>query len=203
MMAPGRGNAWRRVGLVLPAVLLAALSVGILPDRASIAPHEHFVIVSAVSVLSSLFAVLVLAAAVQIADLRVLALALAFLCLSGLFAVHGLATPGVIAPGTYLALFSGAWFLAASTLESRIAVHRQLLRYRRRIVSATLAVLSAYGTIALIDLVLQRAAALGRAVRPSWLGTVERGVGSTGSGSAADALGGATIALLALALVHY
>jgi hypothetical protein len=199
------------VGLVLPAVLLAALSVGILPDRASIAPHEHFVIVSAVSVLSSLFAVLVLAAAVQIADLRVLALALAFLCLSGLFAVHGLATPGVIAPGTngwvsasaYLALFSGAWFLAASTLESRIAVHRQLLRYRRRIVSATLAVLSAYGTIALIDLVLQRAAALGRAVRPSWLGTVERGVGSTGSGSAADALGGATIALLALALVHY
>ncbi|MCX7624584.1 MAG: HD-GYP domain-containing protein [Thermomicrobium sp.] len=210
MPGSGRRRGWW-LGATLPLLVLGAFSAGLLPDRALVAPRGHFVIVSVVSALSFVLAMLVLAAAQQIADLRVLALALAFVALTGFFSIHGLATPGIIAPGTNgwvgtsarLALFAGAWFIAASALESRIGAHRALLRYRGATVLATLSTLTVYGTLALSDLVLQRATATGEPARPGWLQAIERAVAALGSGTPAFALGGASLALLSLALVHY
>lgn len=204
-------QGWWFLGATVPLLLLVAFALGLLPDPALIVPHGHFIVVTIVSAVSFVIAALVLAAAVQIADFRVLALALAFLSLSGLFAIHGLATPGVIAPGTNgwvgvsarLALFGGSWFLAASALESRIAVHRTLLRYRGWIALGTVLLLVAYGSVAVSDLALQRAAALGTAVRPGWLRTLEQLAAMMGGGRGALMLGLASLALSLLAFAHY
>lgn len=177
MYARQRQLRWWFLGSAVPLLLLVAFFLGILPDRALVAPHGHFVFISIVSVLSLVIAVLVLAAAVQITDFRVLALALAFLSLSGFLSIHGLTTPGVIgqelnswfSSAARLALFGGAWFLAASALESHIAAHRLLLLHRWWIVFSTSVVLAVYGTAGVSDLLLQRSIGLDADGRAGWL----------------------------------
>ncbi|MCX2726793.1 HD-GYP domain-containing protein [Thermomicrobium sp. 4228-Ro] len=204
-------QGWWFLGAAVPLFVLFAFLLDILPDHALVVPRGHFIVVTLISVLSFVIAALVLAAAVQIADVRVLALALAIVSLSGLFAIHGLATPGVIAPGVNgwvgasarLALFGGSWFLAASALESPIAVHRTLLRYRGWIALGTALLLVAYGSVAVSDLVLQRAAATEAGARLSGLRTLEQLATTIGGGRTALVLGLASLALSLLAFAHY
>lgn len=202
-------SSWWIVGSMLPLAVLAALLTGVLPDEPVVVPKAHFLIVSTLAAVSCLLAVVVLIGAAQIADVRVLALALAFLTLSGLFFVHGLATPGILAPGpngwvgaaARIGLFAGAWFLAASTLEERVAVQRTLLRLRGRIVLVTGLLLLLTGLVAAIDLVTLRVR--GPLNRTPLLEAVGQAVTALSTGWSAVGLGIASIALLLVTTVHY
>jgi class 3 adenylate cyclase len=81
--------------IALFAYLIATPSANI--DLAS--PVEHFVITTNVAVLAFFAAVLVARAALQLGQYRTLLVALGFGSIGGIFAVHGLATPGVLLRG--------------------------------------------------------------------------------------------------------
>ncbi|TMF53110.1 MAG: hypothetical protein E6I22_10985, partial [Chloroflexi bacterium] len=102
-------------------------------------PVEHFYIVSAASLVAFGLATLLAIAAVQIAQYRVLFLALGFMAMGGIFAVHGLATPGLLLGGesapyagavvgvsAYLALFIPSLLFAASYTPITAAFERRL-----------------------------------------------------------------------------
>jgi putative nucleotidyltransferase with HDIG domain len=59
-------------------------------------PHGHFYIVTSVAVLSTVIAVLIGIAGSRLRNIEVSFLALAFISLAEMFAVHGLATPGLM-----------------------------------------------------------------------------------------------------------
>ncbi len=99
-------------------------------------PREHFVIVTVVSLLAFALAALLAVAAVQIAQYRILFLCLGFMAMGGIFAVHGIETPGALMSGGYaaavkgvsafLALFVPALFFAASSTPITAAFERRL-----------------------------------------------------------------------------
>jgi len=113
-------------------ILLPALTFGWLVTHPPIdlsirIPLQHFYIVTAVSLLAFGLAVLLAIAAMQIAQYRVLFLCLGFMAMGGIFAVHGLMTPGIVGDAddvayagaivgisAYLSLFVPALFFAAS-----------------------------------------------------------------------------------------
>src|SRR6267142_4417425 len=59
-------------------------------------PVEHLVITTNVSLIALLVAVLVARAALQVRHYPTLLIAMGFACMAGIFAVHGLSTPGVL-----------------------------------------------------------------------------------------------------------
>src|SRR5947208_3810341 len=113
--------------LLFPAGIFAWLAAHPASDPNLIVPGQHFLIVTAVSLLAFGLAVLLAIAAVQIAQYRVLFLCLGFMAMGGIFAVHGIDTPGILQRGdaakyagavvgisAYLSLFVPALFFAAS-----------------------------------------------------------------------------------------
>ncbi|MHB8576811.1 MAG: HD domain-containing phosphohydrolase [Dehalococcoidia bacterium] len=82
-----------------PIALLAWLRAHPAQNLRVTAPAQHFFIVTAVSLLALGVAGLVAVAALQIQQYRVLFLALGFMSMGGLFAVHAFATPGMVMPG--------------------------------------------------------------------------------------------------------
>jgi class 3 adenylate cyclase len=103
-------------------------------------PVEHLVITTNVSLLALLVAVLIARAALQVRHYPSLLIAVGFMCMAGVFAVHGLSTPGVIQRdakaddaslvvgiSAELALWTSALFFAirytpiAKWLERRVA----------------------------------------------------------------------------------
>lgn len=81
--------------LALFVYLLATPSANV--DLTS--PVEHFVITSNVAILAFVSGVLVARSAVQLRQYRALLVALGFGSIGGIFAVHGLATPGILLRG--------------------------------------------------------------------------------------------------------
>ena len=123
-------------------------------------PVEHLVITTNVSIIALLVAVLVARAALQVRHYPTLLIALGFACMAGLFAVHGLSTPGVIqrddkaadaglvvGMSAELALWTSALFFAvrytpvAGWLERRVPP--------RRLIVVVLVAIFAYATAAL------------------------------------------------------
>jgi putative nucleotidyltransferase with HDIG domain len=80
--------------LLLLAGLLAIPAI----DPELEVPIQHFWVVSAVALLALLVAVMLAISAAQLQHYKLLLLSVGFMALAGLFAVHGLATPGVILP---------------------------------------------------------------------------------------------------------
>lgn len=78
--------------VLLPAVPVAWVLADAQRNRDVILPTEHFMIVTVVALLAAGVAVLV---ALQIEQYSVALIALGFMSMAGLFAVHALATPGV------------------------------------------------------------------------------------------------------------
>jgi hypothetical protein len=128
------------VGLLfLPPGIFAWLVTHPAVDPSIVVPRQHFLIVTAVSLLAFGLAVLLAIAAVQIAQYRVLFLCLGFMAMGGIFAVHGIDTPGILQTGpaaeyadgvvgvsAYLSLFVPALFFAASYTPLTAAFERRL-----------------------------------------------------------------------------
>lgn len=125
--------------MVIPAIAFAWLLGHPAVDATVRVPFEHFAIVTTVSALAFTLAILLAIAAMQIAQYRVLFLCLGFMAMGGIFAVHGLETPGILGdPGdvayagqivgisAYLSLFIAALFFAASYTPVTGAFERRL-----------------------------------------------------------------------------
>jgi hypothetical protein len=138
-----------RPSATIPAAALGSLlfPVGIFlwllthsqADPAVVVPRQHFLIVTVVSLLAFALAALLAVASVQIAQYRVLFLCLGFMAMGGIFAVHGIDTPGIMESGeagryagavvgvsAYLSLFVPALFFAASYTPLTAAFERRL-----------------------------------------------------------------------------
>src|SRR5437899_7581782 len=97
-MSPARPLAVMVVAL-LPSVLLAWFLADPARNQPIAIGLEHFVITSNVSIVAALVAFLVARAALDVGHFRTLLIALGFGCMAGIFAVHGLSTPDVLARG--------------------------------------------------------------------------------------------------------
>src|SRR2546427_10992177 len=125
--------------LFFPIGVFAWLAAHPAIDPSVVVPRQHFLTVTAVSLLAFGLAVLLAIAAVQIAQYRVLFLCLGFMAMGGIFAVHGIDTPGILQSGeaakyagavvgisAYLSLFVPALFFAASYTPLTAAFERRL-----------------------------------------------------------------------------
>jgi putative nucleotidyltransferase with HDIG domain len=108
-------------------------------DPKVVVPYQHFAIVTVVSLLAFVLALMLAVAALQIAQYRVLFLSLGFMAMGGVFAVHGITTPGILKTGVaaeyaatvkgisaYLSLFVPALFFAASYTGATATFERRL-----------------------------------------------------------------------------
>ena len=111
--------------LASPLVMLAVLRTHPGDDPTLQAPTFHFWVVSMTSVAAAVAGGLIIASARTLRETRLLFLALAFVSIAGVFAVHGLMTPGFIADHSYssvpvsawASVFVGAVFVAISAIE--------------------------------------------------------------------------------------
>src|SRR5206468_8891581 len=87
------------VAALLPTALLSWYLSDPARNQPIVIRLEHFVITSNVSVVAALVAFLVARAALGVGHYRALLIALGFACMAAIFAVHGLATPGVLEQG--------------------------------------------------------------------------------------------------------
>ncbi|MPZ98745.1 MAG: HD domain-containing protein [Dehalococcoidia bacterium] len=147
--------------LAVPAIAFAVLQVAPTLDvRARLhSPEGHFYIVSAVALVSVLLALVASVAALRSRNPRVVWLALAFLGMSGVFAVHGLSTPGFIVDDRFtaasgfssrLSLVLAASFLAASSVDWPGPLSNTLVRGRATVLGGAVAMLAAYGLLVLV-----------------------------------------------------
>jgi HD-GYP domain-containing protein (c-di-GMP phosphodiesterase class II) len=127
------------LAVLLPVGIYAWLRWHPAQDASLAAPVQHFYIVSGVSLLAFALAILLAIAALQIAQYRALFLCLGFMAMGGIFAVHGLSTPGilgdaedlqyadrVVGVSAFLSLFVPALFFAASYTRLAGAFERRL-----------------------------------------------------------------------------
>src|SRR4051794_26336222 len=82
-----------------PVALFALMSSQVLPDPSWVIPNFHFFVVSLTSLIALFLACLMVLAAGQLREARVVFLSLAFMAIAGIFAVHGLTTPGALFQG--------------------------------------------------------------------------------------------------------
>ena len=87
------------VVVLSPLAVLAWLLSSPDANQPWIIPVEHLIVTANVSIVALLVAVLTARAALQVRHYPTLLIALGFMCMAGLFAVHGLSTPGVIQRG--------------------------------------------------------------------------------------------------------
>lgn len=94
-------------------------------DPLIMAPGFHFWVVSGTALAAAIACIVIIASARSLRETRLLFLALAFACIAGVFAVHGLMTPGYMADELYtsvgvsawLSIIVGATFVALSAIE--------------------------------------------------------------------------------------
>ncbi len=140
-------------------------------------PVQHFFVVTDISLIAAGVALLVARAALQSDHVRVLLIALGFMSMAGLFAVHAIATPGVLGAGglvssqgyfasassamsyggtviglsAYLSLFVPALFFAASFSPVALRLKQRVRFAATGMVIVVAAALVAYGAIAVLN----------------------------------------------------
>jgi HD domain len=128
--------------LIAFGLLVPATFVPLAADRGGamlVVPYQHFYIVSAVAIVAAIVAAALAIATIQIGLYRVLFLCLGFMSLCGIFAVHGLTTPGILVPNlfkqysgsavaisAYLSLAVPGLFFAASYMPGLARLERRL-----------------------------------------------------------------------------
>jgi len=123
-----------------------------------VSPIGHIEVVSIVSALCATLASVVSIVVLRSSNPRLLWLAMAFLTMSGLYAVHGLTTPGILINGEYFAVigFSGrlaflSWttFMVASAFDWKGPWASAIVAKRAWILVATTVAIAVYGAVAL------------------------------------------------------
>ena len=84
------------IALVIPLVVVAYLLASPSANRTLASPVEHLIVTTNVAILAFFASLLVARAALQLHQYRSLLVAMGFGSIGGIFAVHGLATPGVL-----------------------------------------------------------------------------------------------------------
>lgn len=137
-------------------------------------PVQHFYIVSAASLLAATVAAILAVTTIQIGLYRVLLICLGFTSMGGIFAVHGLLTPGVIVPdrleesayrvvgmSAYFSVAVPAIFFAASFAPGTSWLERRIPFWPAGwLVVVTFVAVAAYGAIALLKTNLLSASVL-------------------------------------------
>lgn len=142
-----------------PTVVLGVLLSGLVGDAVLAAPMFHFYVVSFGSLIGFVITFLLLYAASQVRDSRVVFLGLAYLGIAGISIVHGLTTPGALVPGSNpwvglssrLSLFVGAVFYALSTIDRERPVHRWVVRHQARLILGFIVALVIFGVVAVLS----------------------------------------------------
>lgn len=140
----GLGGALIAAPLAIFGILYAVPSW----DRAIMAPSFHFYVVGLTALAAAIACGVVIASASTLRETRLLFLGLAFFSIAGIFAVHGLATPGFILDEFYPSVPISAWlsaalggaFAAASVVTLPPKLDRALAR-NGNVIFATAAVL--------------------------------------------------------------
>lgn len=144
---------------VLPMLIFLLLDLQLTSDPFWQIPNGHFLIVTLTALITLFVAILMVIAASQLKDARVVFLSLSFLAIAGIFAVHGLTTPGALVAGpnpwvgfsARLSLFAGAFFFLLSTLAGRPRVNASVVRHQWWISSGFMLLLVAYASVAIVD----------------------------------------------------
>jgi len=133
-----RHIAWVLLASV-PILAFLVLNANSDIDPQTIAPEQHFYIVSISSLVCFALAGTGVAAAIRTRDPRISLISAGFLAMAGVFAIHGLSTPGYLVDGRYFAVtgFSartavwlGALFLFLSALPMPRLAGQAIVRAR-------------------------------------------------------------------------
>jgi len=157
----GRNLVFIRLGAIL-AGIAPLLTFEYLRRRPALdplfdAPRQHFYIVSAAALLAAGIAIAIGVAGRRQRNIEVSFLALGFISLALIFAVHGLATPGFLLPpnslssiAAELSVFVTAAWLALSSTSSSSDIVRRLASWQGLLVPLWAVALAAAGATALI-----------------------------------------------------
>ncbi|HEU4760387.1 MAG TPA: HD domain-containing phosphohydrolase, partial [Dehalococcoidia bacterium] len=149
-----------RVACLLLAVPLAVLlTLLAFPDLGWEwdAPGFHFYVVSAASLMSAAVCTVLVLSARSIRETRILFLALCFLSLAMIFAVHGLTTPGhlyqhftaALERSPWLSTLSGGFFAALSVISVPKVMERARLRLSELVFGACAGLILLYFVVSL------------------------------------------------------
>lgn len=145
------------MAILLPFLIFLFLNFEVFVDPEFVMPRGHFFIVSSVSLLAAIIAIAVGIAGSRVRNIKVYFLALAFISLAEVFAVHGLSTPNFILPATHLpgvaaqiSVMLATFWLWLSSLSSDHAVVRFLSRRGSFLMPIWILVLGAFGVVGMI-----------------------------------------------------
>ena len=157
-------RSWSRA---LPWTVVLAASAGLfiaLQSEATLdirlaarSPVGHFYVVSAVAIANVVLGLAAGVVALRAASIRVLLLALSFISMSVIFAIHGLATPGFLVDVRFsgvtgftsrLSLLIATAFLATSAVEWPDSYLRRFQRYHAHLLIGWLLVLASFAAVA-------------------------------------------------------
>jgi putative nucleotidyltransferase with HDIG domain len=102
--------------MLLPLLYFEILKSGLLSNHTYELPHEHFYIVSAVSLLALGIAILIGFVGSKLRNIKIIFLSLAFISLAQMFSVHGLSTPNFILGVTHLPSVSAQLSMILATI---------------------------------------------------------------------------------------
>src|SRR5688572_16622101 len=139
---------------LLPLALFFFLLANPAYDASVNIPSHHFFIVSLISLLALALGVLTCYSAYRLNAPSVLLLSLSFLGIAGVFAIHGLTTPGmlhglnpVIGISARLSVLIGAIFFALSTAPLSPSQRQWIQQNREKIILGMLGFLTLYGAV--------------------------------------------------------
>jgi putative nucleotidyltransferase with HDIG domain len=90
------------IAMLLPYLFYESLRFGLFSDPIYELPHEHFYIVTAVSILALILAILIGFVGSRLRNIKIIFLALSFISLAQMFSIHGLSTPNFLIGVTHL-----------------------------------------------------------------------------------------------------
>ncbi|HEV2250398.1 MAG TPA: adenylate/guanylate cyclase domain-containing protein [Candidatus Limnocylindria bacterium] len=192
--------AFAIAGVAAPLAVFAYLVATPSADRELASPVEHLVITTNVAILAFCSGVLVARSAVQLKQYRTLLVALGFGSIGGIFAVHGLATPGVLLRGDAndalaVVALSAQLALLIPAILFAVRYTSAIDRLERLVPARALVALVVGGTVAYAAVALVVPAAIGglmRAVLPSATG----GFGGYAGNATNNGLGNADVVIL-------
>jgi putative nucleotidyltransferase with HDIG domain len=144
------------IAIILPYIIFECFRKGLIVDPYYIMPKGHFYIVSSVAVLSTIIAIAIGVAGKRLRNIKVSFLALSYISLAEMFALHGLSTPGFLLHDTNLpsvasqlsVIFATIW-LWLSSFPSDNKLIEVLSRRERYLLPVWIIILSIFGIISM------------------------------------------------------